>query len=619
MAGASRATGIVAVVGAGPRGVVVAGRLLARLAAERADPSAPASPVEIHLVDEHPNGRVWPLDAPECLLMNSRADGVTLFSDEAMPDLPALPAGADFLTWLDGRPAGGHPGASGFATRRRFARYLEWARELVLRSDVRGVDVRHHRARVVGLGDGPHRRHRLRLRLPDGTACALDADVAVLALGHQPPVAGPRTARLVRRGARAGRFYCPPHAVTDVDLARALPGEPLAVLGTGLSFFDLMAALTQGRGGRFERGTDATVRYHASGAEPRLFVGSRRGVPHLSRAVRPGPVTLRFFDDEAVTALLGRAGPLDFRRDVWPLVHRDLVWAHAGIGDEPDLAAAYRRLDPGSPDAARLVEAATGAPPLDLARVLDPLAVDDVPVRFPDAAALTRRMVTLLDDDVRESRRHPRGRIRAAGEAMGAAAGGVRTLVAHGRVDGRSYRDDVEGWFTAMLAHLASGPPVARFEQLAALARAGLVTFVGGRVTLREDGDRFALDCPNLGREIPFDGAVEARLHVTDCRRSGDPLTADLVGTGRARAHRLPAAGGAAVELRALDVRRSDSALVSAAGTADPRTFVIGVPLEGMHWHTAALPQPRREDPTLRAADDIALATLRVLRAGAGA
>ncbi|WP_432826519.1 FAD/NAD(P)-binding protein [Dactylosporangium sp. CA-092794] len=570
---------VVAIVGGGPRGVIVLGRLLARLTAGGAGES-PRRPVRIHLIDPFDNGRVWPADLPEYLLMNSRTRDVTLFSDAAMPDLPAVAGGMDFLTWLAGRAGEDPPGPAGFATRAAFGRHLAWARTHLAALPAPGVEVVSHRARVVDLVDAPHgTKRRLSLVTAAGATDALDADAVVLATGHH------EAATTHRRAGPTGAFFAPPHMIGELDLDPLGPGRRVAVLGAGLNCFDLVAALTEGRGGRFEADAAGTLHYRPGGAEPLLFVGSRRGVPHLSRAREPLPARPRHCTEDALRNLLARSRPLDFRAEVWPLIERDLVAAHADAGGGP----------------------------LDIDRVLHPLAPGAAPAEFGSADALTAWMADFLAADAAESVARPRGPMRAVGEMLSALAPAVRTLVAAGRIDGRSYVRDVEGWFNGIVAHLSSGPPVVRFEQLGALVRAGLVRFVGGRVRLFDDGPGFGVECPNLGTTLHFDAVVEARLFAPDARRPGDPLTAALVRAGRARPLRLPAAHGPAVPTAALDVTRDDLCLLGAGGAADERVFALGVPLEGVHWLTAALPVAHREDPSLRGADRVAVAVLRRL------
>ena len=102
--------------------------------------------------------------------------------------------------------------------------------------------------------------------------------------------------------------------------------------GFGLAFVDLMVLLTEGRGGSYTTGADGQPVYRPSGREPVLHVGSRRGVPYHSKIGYEldgeRPPLPRFFGPEQVDALLARPDGFDFRRDVWPLIDKELGFAH---------------------------------------------------------------------------------------------------------------------------------------------------------------------------------------------------------------------------------------------------------------------------------------------------
>lgn len=67
-----------------------------------------------------------------------------------------------------------------------------------------------------------------------------------------------------------------------MDLSAVKPGERVLLRGLGLNFFDYQALFTHGRGGVFTR-VDGRLVYRPSGREPRLYAGSRRGVPYQAR------------------------------------------------------------------------------------------------------------------------------------------------------------------------------------------------------------------------------------------------------------------------------------------------------------------------------------------------
>src|ERR1051326_9216401 len=83
----------VAIVGAGPRGLMVLERLCANATAD--------TRLDIHVVDPYPPGpgRVWRVDQPGDLLMNTVASQVTVFTDETVPMTGRLVPGPSLYEW----------------------------------------------------------------------------------------------------------------------------------------------------------------------------------------------------------------------------------------------------------------------------------------------------------------------------------------------------------------------------------------------------------------------------------------------------------------------------------------------------------------------------------------
>ena len=300
-------------------------------------------------------------------MMNSAAADVTMFTDSSVVcegpaiDGPGLAAWAAGI--LDGSitdvPAlpphlqeqlrsltGGT-----FATRQLQSKYLEWFFRRAVRalgSDVRVTVHRDTAVSVEPLGDrvtvspanGSRRRRVQR-------AAGRRRHAARRRRGYRAGAHRRRAGCPLRRAgphfaARNGGFHAAPSYTTDVDYSPIAPGQDVIVSGMGLAFVDLLVLLTEGRGGRFEETSDGGLRYLPSGAEPRLWAGSRRGVPFHSKisvALRGEPAAApRFFTADAVGALLAEHAELDFRTHLWPLIAKD-----AGYGY-------YRELFTGSPE-----------------------------------------------------------------------------------------------------------------------------------------------------------------------------------------------------------------------------------------------------------------------------
>lgn len=311
-----------ALVGAGPRGTSV----LERICASAAE-LAPGSRLTVHVIDPAPPGagQVWRTAQPPELLMNTVASQVTLFTDDSVACAGPIRTGPSLYDW-----EGCEVGPDDYPGRALYGRYLEWFFRRTVRTAPAGVRVVTHPARAVRLAEAPDGSQSLTL---DNGRTLHGLGAVVLAQGHLPAVADAEQRRLADYAAGHGLHYLPP--ANPADLSAALealaPGRPVLLRGLGLNFFDHMALLTTARGGRFVRGTDGALTYLPSGREPRLYAGSRRGVPYHARGDNAKGAHGRhlplLLTEDVIAAFRKRAdsGELpDFLDEVWPLVAKEV-------------------------------------------------------------------------------------------------------------------------------------------------------------------------------------------------------------------------------------------------------------------------------------------------------
>ncbi|MFF4658915.1 FAD/NAD(P)-binding protein [Streptomyces sp. NPDC001381] len=633
---------VLVVVGAGPR----ATGLLERIAANAPELWHEARELRIHLVDPHPPGpgRVWRHEQSALLRMNSMAEDVTMFTDESStiegPVRPG-PSLAEWAAQFSGRSPRHAPYAepadpevlaelrtldgSDFPTRRAQSAYLDWVFRRALAQLPPSVTVEWHRTTataVTGPPDGPQQVH-----LAD-RATALTADLVVLAQGHlgSTPAAEYRDHAAFAR--RHGRFHLPPEFSADADLSALRPGEHVIVRGFGLAFIDLMALLTEGRGGTYRSEADGTLTYLPSGREPVLHVGSRRGVPYHAktryRLQGPRPPLPRHFGPEAVDGLLAEGRPLDLRRDVWPLMAKEIGFGHyhelfhahpeRTAVPWPDFVAVYDRL--GWYDAEMAVLVATAVPdPADrldfevLDRPLDGLA-------FPTPQAFQDHLRDHIARDVARREDPAFSADLGAFLALLSVYGQLPRLVAAGRLTAHSVAGQLDGWWHGFFSFLASGPPGFRLRQLLALSRAGIVRFLGAgiRIDTDESTGAFTATGPTVpGHTLHATALVEAYLPGPSLDRTEDPLLRAL--------HR---AGALTEEVIAdpTHIHRSGLLAVSptdghvldpSLGSPHPRRIALGAPTNSRA--VAAFARPRTNAPAFRQNDAVARALLRALSA----
>ncbi|WP_307167965.1 FAD/NAD(P)-binding protein [Streptomyces rishiriensis] len=639
----------VCLVGAGPRGLSVLERLSAQ---ERKSPRWDT--VTVHVVDPDPpgSGRVWRPTQSRHLLMNTVSCQVTVYTDASVRIDGPLDEGPSLYQWakalvshtLEAAPHAGYDdqilaearrlGPDTYPTRALYGSYLTWAFQRVVAGAAAHVTVRTHPLRAVALEDdgAPAGQPAPQtVVLEDGTRLT-GLSAVVLAQGHVPAQPTRTERELARYAEHHQLTYLPPANPADVDLSGIRPGEHVLLRGLGLNFFDYLALFTHGRGGVFTR-VDGRLRYRPSGREPRLYAGSRRGVPYQARGEnekgphgRYHPRLLTAGYIAGLRARTPRRGAIDFAADLWPLISKEVCGVYYAAlltarGELPGLVEgfveAYLEAEPGAAED-ELLDAGgiTPAERWDWQRVARPYG-DRV---FADQAAFRGWLRAHLDDDVRLARQgNVSGPVKAALDVLRDLRNELRLAVDHAGLTAASHRNDLDGWYTPLNAYLSIGPPASRIEEMAALIDAGILDVTGPGLQVGADphdplGPCFTATSSEIADvRVRATVLIEARLPEIDLRRTADPLMSRLLRTGGCRPYRIPGddgSGGPHYETGGLAVSERPYHLIDGQGVPHPRRFAYGVPTESVHWVTAAGIRPGVGSVTLEDSDAIAAAVL---------
>lgn len=607
--------------------------------------------------------------------MNTVASQVTLFTDESVDCAGPIRPGPSLYAWA----AAGHApglGPDDYPTRACYGRYLEWVFAEVLHGAPGSVRVEVHAARAVrledavqledtvrpddtaGLDDGAGQDDRAgqdnRAGLHDGAGqdnraeqddragqnnragleggaggaqtLVLDSgrelsglSAVVLAQGHLPAIGDEGQQHLSAYAARHGLRHIPPANPADVDLSAVAPGERVLLRGLGLNFFDHMALLTQGRGGRFTPAPEGGLRYQPSGREPKLYAGSRRGIPYQARGDnakgaygRHEPLILT---SDVIARFRKRADSgdaPDFLDEIWPLVAKEVETVYyAAIVQPAERAAEFRDAFLAAPhrgsqeglilDEFEIPEAARWS----WDRLARPYS--GLTFRSPDDFRAWL-LAYLREDTAQAALGNVASPLKSALDVLRDLRNELRLVLDHGGLSGASRREHVDRWYTPLNAFLSIGPPRRRIEELAALVEAGVVEVLGPRSDVRPTADgMFLAHSPDVpGSDVSVTTVVEARLPEPDVRRTADELLGRLLRTGQCRAHVVDG-----YETGGVDVTPRPYHLIDRQGRPHARRFAFGVPTEGVHWVTAAGARPGVDSVTLSDADAVARAALR--------
>lgn len=519
----------IAVVGVGPRGLSVLERVISHTRL-----SGP--PVELLLIEPGELGTgIHGVKQPDYLLLNTIASQLTIFSDELMTPGAPVTEGPSFFDWC--RERRGPVRFDDFLPRRLLGEYLQWSvGELLSRVPDR-LAVRHVSAAAVGVR-------------PDGAGAAItladgaqhQVDLAIVTTGHG--LADHERAVQAEDGLITAPYPLP-EQVDGIP-----PGATVALLGTGLTAMDVIAALTVGRGGEFTGRT-----YRPSGQEPRIVLANRTGwLPCARPATTPGrqAAPARYLTPTAVARLRDATadGRLDFRRDVEPLILRE----------------AFCRLGTAT---AGQVEA--------VVRVL--LAVRE---NLPRYEHYSTRLVELAEADLREAE---------LGLGSSPVKESLEILRDHreslrAALDPPGLTEESHCYFMAEYAPLVNraviGPQKERVHELLALIAARIVLpGPGPAPELSRSGSGWTLSSTRLDRphRIAADLAVAAYLQWPTADPAPDPVAGSLRGWA------IPGPGGT---LR-LD---RDGYAVARSGVGTSAVAVFGPPAEGASYYNHYVPSP---------------------------
>lgn len=620
-------------VGGGPR---TAG-ILERLAANQAELFSGS--VDIHVVEPHTagSGRIWRYGQHPGLMLNSAAADVTMFTDASVEcdgpatDGPALAGWAAGV--LDGSIADVPEFPAGlrrqleeltpatFPTRQLQSAYLEWFFRRAVQRLAPAAAVTVHRDTAVGIDtvQTPDDAGRYSVRLAGGTA--LRADVVVTALGHTDSLPDAASTAWADFAARHGGFHAAPSYTSDVDYSPIRPGQDVIVAGMGLAFVDLLVLLSEGRGGRFEDIPDGGLRYLPSGAEPRIWAGSRRGVPYhskISSTLRGEPAAApRFFTAEAIAVLLADHGELDFRTQLWPLIAKDAGYGYyrelfTGYPDRvsagwEEFAGRFAAMDWYSPERLRLVAASVPDPELhlDLEQLDRPFAGRS----FSGLDEVQDAVAGYIEHDLRLRTGPDHSETLALFTALLKVYMELGRLVPPERLNARS-QQDIHGWWHGFFSFVDSGPPPRRLHEMLALHRAGVLRFLGPglQVTAEEESGRFVARSGS-GTAVAAAAFIEARLPAPSVDRSANPLLRQLHDSGTGTAQQLLSADGLHSTGRLLVSKHHE--LVNPVGELQPRLFGVGPGTSG--WGAGAFARPGTNAAPFRENDALARRILAVL------
>lgn len=274
----------------------------------------------------------------------------------------------------------------------------------------------------------------------------------------------------------------------DDHFASIASHQTVALEGMGLTAFDVVAELTEGRGGVFlSKGEEGLLEYIPSGREPNIIAYSRTGLPLKAKPKGQdqahGKKVYKHLTDDVVRQLQSEA-PVDFETQILPLVKLELkqtyydtyfqlhpeLWKNLAAAHE-DATISANVADQKS----RLALMESMVPQQDrfsLDALLDPFSSFDMQTE----ETFRRSLETYLREDFLKAE------LGVAGSPEKAAMNTLRDIreqIAK-LIDFKMLRGDSQQWlyhtYLPKIKWLSVGPPRSRIAEWLALSEAGILT-----------------------------------------------------------------------------------------------------------------------------------------------
>lgn len=552
--------------------------------------------IRVHVVQPGAvGGGVYSLGQPDYLVLNNACGQLSLYASPDGSEDPPYAVG--LFDWATARgyrwvgyecridPAGEAIRPTDYLPRRLMGEYLaSFYESLVLHSPA-NLEIVHHDASATDIVAEAGGREQV--MLDDGTA--LRVDHVVLTSGHtwnDEPI-----------DAAGTLHYDRPYPVEYFDRTVSA-GAPIAIAGMGLVAFDLLTALSLGRGGTFVD-VGSRMRYVRSGREPTIYLYSRSGVPYCAKsahgvdptgAYEPIVCTPEVF--RSLTAG-GPRGGIDFRADLLVLLFAEMrgrYHYHAALlaGGEAAARDVARHLRASWAEgcfdrSVALLEATQGS--------FDPAAHLFAGDRsYPSSRDYEADVYRTVTADLDEALMVGGSPVKAAQEVMRILRDQLRSVIEFGGLSLESYVD-FQSNIRGRVNRLEAGPPPLRSQQLLALLDAGVVRIpFGPAPAIRATADgRMAIHSTRLDRmhAATVSTVVRGHLDLPSLARSASPLINRLYAKGRLTqlSYGDTPVGSVAIS--------EDFHPYDAEGRIQRHLSLLGVLTEGVRYFTHYLPSPQ--------------------------
>jgi hypothetical protein len=584
----------IAIVGLGAWGMCVLERTIS--CARRTDQLIRVHGIEPGVLGGVPYGP----QQPDYLVLNNACGLLSLYA--APDEREAPPYGLSLFEWAQRAgyrwvndecridPAGRPIDPGDYLPRRLMGEYLAWFYETAISDLPPNLEFVRHAARALDIVADA--RDRERIMLDNGESLVVHH--VILTSGHTPNIApAPEP---------SSPMFLPPYPI-DALAGSTAPGANVAIAGMGLVGYDMIAAMTTGRGGTFTDVGDRKV-YRPSGNEPALSLYSLSGVPYCAKSVTGTDPTGDYqpvvCTRDVFAAIRGvhangmSRRSVDLRTDLLPLLFAEMTSRYyaqsallrGGLSESEEVRSHLRtgwlagRFDEA---ASRLVGQYGTFSPAEHMFAGDGHTYDS-------SEDYEKRFYEMVADDLDAALMTAGSPVKAAQEVLRILRDEIRSVIEFGGLSLNSYIDFQKN-IKGRINRLEAGPPVMRSQQLLALMDAGVVRVPYGPAPAVSTSSTGQIQLSSTRLDTQFQSTttavVSAHLDMPSLARSASPLLSRLYTLGRLTQLQYGSQPVGSVAIS------EDFHPYDIEGRVQRNISLFGVLTEGARYFTHYIPSPK--------------------------
>ncbi|CAC9960716.1 hypothetical protein [uncultured Gammaproteobacteria bacterium] len=572
-----------AIIGTGPRGISIIEKIHRNIPNKNFIKKLQCTTIYLFDKDELGCGRIWKTTQSECLLMNTISSHVTIYSNKQKNNYYA-PSLKEWISGAKNPDIKKYKGID-FVPRRIYGLYLKSSFERMIKKISEYTQVIKRETQVVDINQ--YGKEQYSLTTASGEKLT-DINHIVLALGHSKNIN-------IKRTFNKGLKYIAGDSCADMPLQNISSNNNIFIQGMGLSFYDILSTLTEGRGGLFYSVNNQLV-YHPSGNEPSIIAGSRSGIPLLSRGKNQKNANYNvegiFFNIFNINnrKTIKNTDKLNFKKDIYPLIVKEIQfiyykhYIYKMFNHEIyDLFKKdFSSINPFYPipeDIERKYKLKKFKD-IDLYSIYRPF----IKSNLQSHNEFMRNLLEIIRLDIHNSEE---GNIdnpwKASFDIMRDCRDTLRYIIENNYIKDYSFILDFKHTFESVLSFLTAGPPAVRLKQVLALIESKVLTIIAPDYCITQLNKKYYIYSKYHRRDkYLINVFIDGILPNPSLKNRDDLLLKNLhikgIITEYSRLYKFGIQGGVNVN--------SALQIINSAGNINKNIFCIGIPTENPNWFT---------------------------------